>query len=183
LRVSEGNRPQLPLPKFVPGERLGKIAALFLVMYLSGGSCIMYIITGGWIIKHLFKILCENDDGTMYSPSAHLLSGVEWFLVFTCLAILITQLPNLYSMSVVSLVGVVASITYCTLFCSLSVKKGRPMGVSYRTKLVSQETTGVKISNILNAIGIIVLSFRGHNLVLETQVSNIMIYGIYMLHH
>jgi amino acid permease len=38
--------------------------------------------------------------------------------------------------------------------------------------LVSQETAVVKISDILNAIGIIVLAFRGHNLVLEIQVCN-----------
>lgn len=149
------------------GARLGKIAALFPVMYLSGGSCVMFIITGGGTMKQLFKILCENDDGTMCN--AHSLSGVEWFLVFTCLAILIAQLPNLNSMAAVSLVGAVASISYCTLFWSLSVKKGRPMGVSYNTTLVSQESTVVKISDILNAIGIIVLAFRGHNLVLEIQ--------------
>jgi len=53
------------------------------------------------------------------------------------------------------------------------------MGVSYGTKLVSLETTLVKISDILNAIGIMVLAFRGHNPVLEIQVNNIMIYGIY----
>lgn len=154
------------------GARLGKIAALFPVMYLSGGSCVMFIITGGGTMKQLFKILCENDDGTMCS--AHSLSGVEWFLVFTCLAILIAQLPNLNSMAAISLVGAVASISYCTLFWSLSVKKGRPMGVSYNTTLVSQEATVVKISDILNAIGIIVLAFRGHNLVLEIQVGSIL---------
>jgi len=137
----------------------------------------MFIITGGGTMKQLFKILCENDDGTMCS--AHSLSGVEWFLVFTCVAILIAQLPNLNSMAAVSLVGAVASLSYCTLFWSLSVKKGRPMGVSYNTTLVSQEATVVKISDILNAIGIIVLAFRGHNVVLEIQVGNIMIHGIY----
>ncbi|CAL5212472.1 unnamed protein product [Lathyrus oleraceus] len=149
------------------GERLGKVAALFPVMYLSGGSCVMFIITGGGTMKLLFKILCENDNGT--TCGAHSPNGVEWFLVFTCLAILIAQLPNLNSMAAVSLVGAVASISYCTLFWSLSVKKGRPMGVSYKTTLVPQESTLVKISDILNAIGIIVLAFRGHNLVLEIQ--------------
>ncbi|XP_045820488.1 lysine histidine transporter-like 8 [Trifolium pratense] len=150
------------------GDRLGKLAALFPVMYLSGGTCVILIITGGGTMKQLFKILCENDNGVQ-TCSAHSLSGVEWFLVFTCAAILVAQLPNLNSVAAVSLLGAVASITYCTLFWSLSVKKGRPEGVSYSTTLVSQESTMVKISDIINAIGIIVLSFRGHNVVLEIQ--------------
>ncbi|PNY02091.1 hypothetical protein L195_g025395, partial [Trifolium pratense] len=150
------------------GDRLGKLAALFPVMYLSGGTCVILIITGGGTMKQLFKILCENDNGVQ-TCTAHSLSGVEWFLVFTCAAILVAQLPNLNSVAAVSLLGAVASITYCTLFWSLSVKKGRPEGVSYSTTLVSQESTMVKISDIINAIGIIVLSFRGHNVVLEIQ--------------
>ncbi|KAL5055361.1 hypothetical protein RYX36_036043 [Vicia faba] len=149
------------------GEKLGKVAALFPVMYLSGGSCVMFIITGGGTMKQLFKTLCENHNGT--TCDTHSPTGVEWFLVFTCLAILIAQLPNLNSMAAVSLVGAAVSISYCTLFWSLSVKKGRPVGVSYNTTLVQQEQTLVKISDILNAIGIIVLAFRGHNVVLEIQ--------------
>lgn len=138
-------------------------------MYLSGGTCVMFIITGGGTMKMLFKILCENDNGEMCG--AHAPSGVVWFLVFTCLAILIAQLPNLNSLAAVSLVGAVTAISYCTLFWSLSLK-GRPMGVSYTTLVSQQESTVVKISDVINAIGIIVLSFRGHNVVLEIQASN-----------
>nr|XP_027191881.1 lysine histidine transporter-like 8 [Cicer arietinum] len=148
------------------GSTLGKIAALFPVMYLSGGSCVTFIITGGGTMKMLFKILCENDNGEMCG--AHAPSGVVRFLVFTCLAILIAQLPNLNSMAAVSLVGAGTAISYCTLFWSLSLK-GRPIGVSYTTLVSQQESTVVKISDVINAIGIIVLSFRGHNVVLEIQ--------------
>lgn len=152
------------------GKRLGKVAALFPVMYLSGGSCVMLIITGGGTMKLLFKTLCDNNHGE--TCNAHSLSGVEWFLVFTCAAILIAQLPNLNSMSLVSLIGAVAAITYCTLFWVLSVKKGRPTGVSYTTSLSQDHSTVAKISDILNAVGIIVLAFRGHNVLLEIQASN-----------
>ncbi|WJX45009.1 hypothetical protein P8452_31925 [Trifolium repens] len=150
------------------GERLGKVAALFPIMYQSGGTCVILIITGGGTMKQLFKILCINDNG-VETCSAPSLGGVEWFLVFICVAILVAQSPNLNSVVAISFVGAVASITYCTLFWSLSVKKGRPKGVSYNTKLVSQESIVVKISDIMNAIGIIVLAFRGHNVVLEIQ--------------
>lgn len=154
---------------FSAGKRLGKVAALFPVMYLSGGTCVMLIITGGGTLKLLFKTLCENDNGNICS--AHALTGAEWFLVFTCAAILVAQLPNLNSMAMVSLVGAVTAISYCTLFWVLSVKKGRPNNVSY-TSTLSQESTAVgKISDVLNAIGIIVLAYRGHNVLLEIQAS------------
>jgi len=143
------------------------VAALFPVMYLSGGTCVILIITGGGTLKQLFKTLCDNDNGN--TCSAHELTGVQWFLVFTCVAILIAQLPNLNSMAMVSLVGAVTSITYCTLFWVLSVKKGRPSNVSYKSTLSQESTAVARISDILNAVGIIVLAFRGHNVLLEIQ--------------
>lgn len=152
---------------------MGKVAALFPVMYLSGGSCVLFIITGGGTMKLLFKTLCDNVNG--HTCDAHSLSGAEWFLVFTCAAILVAQLPNLNSMAAVSLVGAVASVSYCTLFWSLSVKKGRPnnnngVSLSYSPSLKHVSTLG-KIGDIVNAIGIVVLAFRGHNVLLEIQVS------------
>ncbi|TKY67786.1 Lysine histidine transporter 8 [Spatholobus suberectus] len=149
------------------GKKLGKVAALFPVMYLSGGTCVMLIITGGGTMKLLFKTLCDYDHGN--TCNAHSLSGAEWFLVFTCVAILTAQLPNLNSMVMVSLLGAVASITYCTLFWVLSVKKGRPINVSYSSSLSQDSTVTAKITDVLNAIGIIVLAFRGHNVLLEIQ--------------
>ena len=151
------------------GKRLGKVAALFPVMYLSGGTCVMLIITGGGTLKLLFNTLCDSDNGN--TCSAHALTGAEWFLVFTCAAILVAQLPNLNSMAMVSLVGAVTSITYCTLFWVLSVKKGRPSNVSYKSTLSQDSTAVAKISDVLNAIGIIVLAYRGHNVLLEIQAS------------
>ncbi|KAL2329180.1 hypothetical protein Fmac_022607 [Flemingia macrophylla] len=151
------------------GKRLGKVAALFPVMYLSGGTCVMLIITGGGTMKQLFNTLCDNHgEGTC---NGHGLTGAEWFLVFTCVAILIAQLlPNLNSMATVSLVGAVTSITYCTLFWVLSVKKARPNNVSYASSLSTHHSTPLpNINDVLNAIGIIVLAFRGHNLLLEIQ--------------
>ncbi|XP_027361347.1 lysine histidine transporter-like 8 [Abrus precatorius] len=149
------------------GKRLGKVAAVFPIMYLSGGTCVMLIITGGGTMRLLFKTLCDDEHGQ--SCNAHSLTGAEWFLVFTCVAILIAQLPNLNSMAAVSFAGAVTAITYCTLFWALSVKKGRPNAVSYSSSLSRDSSPVAKISDILNAIGIIVLAFRGHNVLLEIQ--------------
>ncbi|KAI4297819.1 hypothetical protein L6164_037684 [Bauhinia variegata] len=145
------------------GKRLGKVAAIFPVMYLSGGTCVMLIITGGGTMQLLYKTICQPE-----ACDAHSLTGVEWFLVFTCIAILIAQLPNLNSIAGVSLIGAVTVVTYCTLLWVLSLKKGRPTPLTY-TPSHQGHSTMAKTSDILNAIGIIVLSFRGHNVLLEIQ--------------
>ncbi|KAG7975695.1 hypothetical protein I3843_06G112200 [Carya illinoinensis] len=135
------------------GTKLGKLLAIFPTLYLSGGTCVMLIITGGGTMELLFKTVCDSGS-TCHAKS---LSGAEWFLVFTCIAILIAQLPNLNSMAPVSLIGAITAILYSALIWVLSITKGRPAGgVSYspsETVTMNSNLMG-KISSILNALGI-----------------------------
>ncbi|XVE48785.1 hypothetical protein DITRI_Ditri01bG0030600 [Diplodiscus trichospermus] len=146
------------------GQKLGKLLAIFPVMYLSGGSCVMLIITGGGTMEQLFKLIC--GEGTICESKS--MTGTEWFLLFTCIALIIGQLPNLNSITRVSLTGAIAAIGYCTMIWVLSITKGRPNGVSY-TIPDAAKTGMTGVGNILNAIGTIMLAFRGHNLILEIQ--------------
>ncbi|KAL9688557.1 hypothetical protein QQ045_032980 [Rhodiola kirilowii] len=144
------------------GEKIGKILAVFPVMYLSGGTCVMLIITGGQTMELFFEIVAE--DG-----AKKLLSGTEWFLLFTCVAILTAlAFPNLNSIAVVSLLGSLAAITYCTLIWVLSISKNRPNGISHAPSSIARSEIG-RICRALNGIGMVFLAFRGHNLVLEIQ--------------
>ncbi|XWS67673.1 hypothetical protein CRYUN_Cryun04dG0026200 [Craigia yunnanensis] len=146
------------------GQKLGKLLAIFPVMYLSGGSCVLLIITGGGTMEKLFKIIC--GEGTTCESKS--LTGTEWFLLFTCIALIVGQLPNLNSIARVSLTGAITAIGYCTMIWALSISKGRLNGVSY--SIPDAAKTGMTgFGNILNAIGIIMLAFRGHNLILEIQ--------------
>lgn len=129
------------------------------------------IITGGGTLEQFFKMMCDGDDTTSSSlcdPNS--ITGTEWFLMFTCMAIVLAQRPNLNSIAGISLFGGATAFVYCTLIWSLSVSKDRPSDVSYRSLEVNSVA---KICDIVSAIGIIVLAFRGHNLVLEIQVRNI----------
>lgn len=153
---------QLAIVSF--GPKLGKLLALFPVMYSSGGACVIMIINGGSTLDLLFKTICDHE-ATCHVQS---LIGIEWFLVFTCAAILVAQLPNLNSMVGVSLIGAITAIGYCTLILVLSIAKGRPIDISYGQFDVVKSNME-KISDILNALGIIALAFRGHNLILEIQ--------------
>lgn len=129
----------------------------------------MLIITGGGNIELFFRTIF---NGGAAGDEAKTWTGAAWFFLFTCLAIAVAQLPNLNSLAKVSMIGAITAVGYCSLIWVLSISEGRPrprprpngeseeMGESYMAKF----------GNILNAVGIIVLAFRGHNLVLEIQV-------------
>ncbi|KAM0949772.1 putative amino acid transporter, transmembrane domain-containing protein [Dioscorea sansibarensis] len=153
----------LQLAKAAFGPKLGKILALVPIMYLSAGICSAIVIVGGQSLKLFFELVCGQTCDS--KP----LTAIEWYLVFTCLAGVLAQLPNLNSIAGVSLVGAVTAVTYCTMIWVISVVKGRLPGVSYDP--VRTKTTFDKVINILNALGIIAFSFRGHNLVLEIQAT------------
>lgn len=134
-------------------------------MYLSGGTCVTLIMIGGGTMKIFYHIVCGNN----VNP----LTIVEWYLVFTGTAIVIAQLPNLNSIAGVSLIGAITAVTYCTLIWVLSVTRERPIGVSYdhpALPLRVKSDVAASVFSILNALGITVFAFRGHNLVLEIQV-------------
>uniref|UniRef100_A0A0E0H4B4 Amino acid transporter transmembrane domain-containing protein n=1 Tax=Oryza nivara TaxID=4536 RepID=A0A0E0H4B4_ORYNI len=147
------------------GEKWGKILALLPVMYLSAGTCTALIIVGGGSMKLLFNIAC--GEVCLARP----LTTVEWYLVFVCVAALLSQLPNLNSIAGVSLVGATAAVAYCTMIWVVSVAKGRVAGVSYDPVRATDEEDGA--IGILNGLGIIAFAFRGHNLVLEIQVKSL----------
>lgn len=145
------------------GERTGKILALFPIMYLSGGTCVALIIIGGSTCKTFFQIVCGATACT-----AAPLTTVEWFLVFTCAAVLLSQLPNLNSIAGVSLIGAITAVGYTTMIWVVSVDEGRVPNVSYNPLRAGTEIA--RVSDLLNALGIIAFAFRGHNLILEIQV-------------
>ena len=134
-------------------------------MYLSAGTCVQLIIIGGGTIRLFIKTVCR--DGSTCDPKS--LTGAECFLVFMCMAIVVAQFPNLNSMAWVSFIGAITAVVYCTMIWGLSIGKGRVNSISYDPP--AMESNMDKFGGIMNAIGIISLAFRGHNVILEIQVS------------
>lgn len=126
------------------------------------------IIIGGSTSKMFFQIVC---GATCTTKS---LTPVEWYLVFTCAAVLLSQLPNLNSIAGVSLIGAATAVGYCTLIWMVSVAKGTLPGVSYNP--LKAKTEIAQFFDVLNALGMIAFAFRGHNLILEIQVNIFAIY-------
>ncbi|CAL5376938.1 unnamed protein product [Camellia sinensis] len=145
------------------GDKLAKLLALFPIAYLSGGTCVALIIIGGSTMRSLFQLACGANC------SLKPLTIVEWYLVFTCAAVLLSQLPNLNSIAGVSLIGAITAVGYCTIIWVVSVAKGRLPNVSYEP--VRSHSQMVNAFDLLNAIGIIAFAFRGHNLTLEIQAT------------
>ncbi|KAL0913315.1 hypothetical protein M5K25_016766 [Dendrobium thyrsiflorum] len=145
------------------GKRLGKLLAYLPIMYLSAGICSAIIVVGGGSMKLFFNIVCGP------TCESKPLSTVEWYLVFTCLAVIMSQLPNLNSIAGVSLVGAVTAVSYCTIIWVVSVGRGRLAGISYAH--VREGSIMDRALDVINALGIIAFAFRGHNLVLEIQAT------------
>ena len=128
-------------------------------MYLSGGACSILVITGGKTIKQLVHILSEDDTVP--------LTTLQCFVIFSCLAVVLSQFPNLNSLFGLSLIGGVMAVAYSTAIWSLPLtrvlQRNHQNNVSYTIKDTS-------FDNIFNAIGLIAISLRGNNLILEIQV-------------
>ncbi|XP_074285905.1 lysine histidine transporter-like 8 [Silene latifolia] len=146
------------------GEKVAKPIAMLPIIYLSAGTGVLLISIAGATCKILFQILCEPETCT-----ARHLTLVEWYIVLTCAAVLISQLPNLNSIAGVSLIGAITAIGYITLIWVVSVVRHNVPGVSYAP--VRSESGIKNVFTILNAFGIISFAFRGHNLILEIQAT------------
>ncbi|TYI28019.1 hypothetical protein ES332_A05G215700v1 [Gossypium tomentosum] len=145
------------------GERLGVWLALFPTVYLSAGTATALILIGGETMKLFFQVVC----GPLCSSNP--LTTVEWYLVFTSLCIVLSQLPNLNSIAGLSLVGAITAITYSTMVWVLSVSQQRPPTISYEP--LSLPSSSAALFSVMNALGIVAFAFRGHNLVLEIQAT------------
>ncbi|XLU56975.1 hypothetical protein S245_051623, partial [Arachis hypogaea] len=143
------------------GERLGVWLALFPTVYLSARTTTALILIGGETMKPFFQIVCG------LTCTSNPLTTVEWYLVFTPLSIVLSQLPNLNSIAGLSLIGVVKAITYSTMVWVLSVSQQRPPSISYEP--LSSPSSSASLFLALNALGIVAFSFKGHNLALEIQ--------------
>ncbi|CAH8387402.1 unnamed protein product [Eruca vesicaria subsp. sativa] len=137
------------------GVKLGKLLGIFPVMYLSGGACSILVITGGKTINQLLHIMSEDDTVP--------LTTVQCFLIFSILAVGMSQFPNMNSLFGLSLVGSVMALAYSTAVWTL------PLASERSQKNVSYATKDTSFDNIFNAVGLIAIAFRGNNLVLEIQ--------------
>ncbi|GFZ10507.1 transmembrane amino acid transporter family protein [Actinidia rufa] len=150
----------VPIAFTVLGWAWGVISltvAFFWQLYTLG------LLWGGGTMKIFYSVVCGH--GCTTKP----LTTVEWYLVFTCAAVVLSQLPNLNSIAGVSLIGAITAVGYCTIMWLVSVSEGRLEGVSYDR--VRPASNVAWFFGVLNSFGIVAFAFRGHNLTLEIQAT------------
>lgn len=140
------------------GRKMSKIMLSFPITQLSAGTCVLLTVIGGRTMK-----MCQARSSSRPSITTH------WYLVSTCLTVILSQLPNLNSMATVSLIGAISSVTYYTLLWTVPVAEGRLPEALHSPFQASKEAPGAL--DVINALGIIAFAFRGHNLILEIQAT------------
>ncbi|CAN7032157.1 unnamed protein product [Brassica rapa subsp. trilocularis] len=98
-------------------------------MYLSGGACSILVITGGKTIKQLLHIMSEDDTVP--------LTTLQCFLIFSILAIVMSQFPNMNSLFGLSLVGSVMAVAYSTAGTLPSDSKNPSSKTMWRAVMIS----------------------------------------------
>lgn len=78
------------------------------------------------------------------------------------------QVPNFHKLSAISLLAAIMSIGYSTIAIGVSAHAGRQPDAEYNLDGFTKDDG---IFGIFNALGTIAFAFGGHNVVLEIQVS------------
>ncbi|BBN00446.1 lysine histidine transporter [Marchantia polymorpha subsp. ruderalis] len=145
------------------GPKRGLLIVIPPLIQLSAGYCVALTILGGSALQLFYSTVCTECFYTK------VLTVMEWYLVFTCLCWVVALLPNLNSISYVSLVGSIMAVAYCTLLWAISVDAGRPLPISYDA--VRRKSDLATAFTIFVALGNVVFAFRGHNLIPEIQAT------------
>ena len=82
------------------------------------------------------------------------------------------QVPNFHKLSAISLLAAIMSIGYSTIAIGVSAHAGRQPDAEYNLDGFTKDDG---IFGIFNALGTIAFAFGGHNVVLEIQVSRVVL--------
>ncbi|KAL5717745.1 Lysine histidine transporter 1 [Ranunculus cassubicifolius] len=142
------------------GEKLGLWIVVPQQVVVEVGVDIVYMVTGGKSIQKMHNLLCREPCKDI---------KLSYFImIFASIHFVLAQLPNLNSISWVSLTAAVMSLSYSTIAWGSSVHKGVRENVDYSFKASTK--TGA-FFNFLSGLGDIAFAYAGHNVVLEIQAT------------
>ncbi|KAL5717744.1 hypothetical protein ACHQM5_010712 [Ranunculus cassubicifolius] len=142
------------------GEKLGLWIVVPQQVVVEVGVDIVYMVTGGKSIQKMHNLLCREPCKDI---------KLSYFImIFASIHFVLAQMPNLNSISWVSLVAAVMSLSYSTIAWGSSVHKGVRENVDYSFKASTK--TGA-FFNFLSGLGDIAFAYAGHNVVLEIQAT------------
>ncbi|XP_060192946.1 lysine histidine transporter 1-like [Lycium barbarum] len=148
------------LGQYAFGEKLGLWIVVPQQLIVEVGVDIVYMVTGGKSLMKVHDLLCKNDCTTMKLK--------HFIMIFASVHFLLVHLPNLNSISGVSLAAAVMSLSYSTIAWAAATKKGVQSDVDYS---LSEKTNLGAVFNFFSALGDVAFAYAGHNVVLEIQAT------------
>ncbi|KEH15811.1 transmembrane amino acid transporter family protein [Medicago truncatula] len=141
------------------GEKLGLYIVVPQQLVVEVGVNIVYMVTGGASLRKFHNTVC---------PSCKNIKLTYFIMIFASAQFVLCHLPNLNSISGVSLVAAVMSICYSTIAWTAGAHKGVIENVQYSRNAT---TAAESVFNFFNALGSIAFAYAGHNVVLEIQAT------------
>lgn len=145
------------LGQYAFGQKLGLWLVIPCQLIVMIGLDIVYNLTGGTAMKYVYQQTCSQPCRS-FGLSA-------WIVVFAAIQLILAQIPNFHSLSLISLLAAVMSITYSTIGIAASAHNADPDAV-YN---LDGETKAAGIFGVFNALGTIAFAYGGHNVILEIQ--------------
>ncbi|KAF8040225.1 hypothetical protein BT93_B2457 [Corymbia citriodora subsp. variegata] len=141
------------------GQRLGLWIVLPQQLVVQVGCCIVYMVTGGKCLKKFMEMICTDCPRIRQS---------YWICIFGSVHFFLSQLPNISSITGISLAAAIMSLSYSAIAWVGSLAHGRVPDVSYAYKSASSADY---MFRAFNALGQISSAFTGHAVVLEIQAT------------
>ncbi|XP_042001494.1 lysine histidine transporter 1-like isoform X1 [Salvia splendens] len=140
------------------GEKLGLWIMVPQQLIVGVGVDIVYMITGGRSLCKFHDLVCRNN--------CNKINFTYFIMIFGSVHFAFSQLPDINSISGVSLAAAVMSLSYSTIAWGGSLVEERKEEVEYGYKAGSP---GGTIISFFCALGNVAFAYGGHNVVLEIQ--------------
>ncbi|KAG6757226.1 hypothetical protein POTOM_037532 [Populus tomentosa] len=141
------------------GEKLGLWIVVPQQLVVQVGVNIVYMVTGGKSLKKFHDLVCSDCKDIRLT---------YFIMIFASLQFVLSHLPNLNSISVISLAAAVMSLSYSTIAWGATLNKDVQPDVDYSYKASTK--TGA-VFDFFTALGDIAFAYAGHNVILEIQAT------------
>ncbi|KAF8067258.1 acyl-protein thioesterase 1 [Scenedesmus sp. PABB004] len=150
------------LAAYVLGERRGRALLMPFQLAVLVGLAITYTVVGGDSL-HAFAVSVAPNG------AAAAIGKWPYYVMFGGLQLLLSLLPSFNELSLVSLLGALVSLGYCTIAVAMSATVNPPRGsVNYDPAAVPRSDLS-RVMGIFNAITSVLFAYGGHNVALEIQ--------------
>ncbi|KAF8060318.1 LHT2 [Scenedesmus sp. PABB004] len=151
------------LSTYILGKRRGKLVLMPFQLAVLVGIAITYTVVGGDSLAAFSNFVSRG--GTAY------MGKWPFYVIFGGLQLLLSLLPSFNELSLVSLLGAIMSVAYCTIAVAMSATVNPPHGsVGYDPMAVPRSPVS-RTMGIFNAISSVLFAYGGHNVALEIQAT------------